>query len=126
MKDIRELIQSKLEEIQDLEVTSLIPDDLMEENTIYFTYSLQKFFEDSDFDKDYSYQITLTGYVKAKNSNGEDILDDIDGKGEEVIQKLKELNIKCDIFDVTEADIAEKKLKVVGSVRYNEINYLLR
>ena len=125
MKEIRELIQSKLEEIQDLEVTSLIPDELMEDGKIYFTYTLQKFFEDGDYDKDYTYQILLTGYVKSRNSSEENIQEQIDIKGEEILQKLKDLNIKCSITDINEVDSEEKKAKITGSVRYNEINYIL-
>ena len=125
MKELRELIQSKLEEIQDLETTSLIPDELMEENKVYFTYSLQKFFEDSDHNKNYTYQIVLTGYIKTKDSSEENILELIDIKGDEILDKLKELNIKCDLLDVTDTDSSYKKLKVIGSVRYNEINYTL-
>lgn len=125
MKELRELIQSKLEEIQDLETTSLIPDELMEENKVYFTYSLQKFFEDSDHDKDYTYQIILTGYIKVKDSSEENILELIDIKGDEILDKLKELNIKCDLLDITELSDNYRKLKVIGSVRYNEINYTL-
>ena len=125
MKEIRELIQSKLEEIQDLEVTSLIPDELMEDGKIYFTYTLQKFFEDGDYDKDYTYQILLTGYVKSRNSSEENIQEQIDIKGEEILQKLKDLNIKCSITDINEVDSEEKKAKITGTVRYNEINYIL-
>ena len=125
MKDIRELIQSKLEEIQDLEATPLIPDELMEENKVYFTYSLQKSFLDSDHDKNYTYQYIITGFIKAKDSSEENILELIDIKGEEVLNKLKELNIKCDLYDVSDLDTTYKKLKVSGSVKYNEINYTL-
>ena len=125
MKELRELIQSKLEEIQDLEVTSLIPDELMEENKVYFTYTLQKSFEDSDHDKNYTYQVILTGYVKVKDSSEDNMLELIDIKGEEVINKLKQINIKCSIFDITDTDSSYRKLKVSGSVRYNEINYTL-
>lgn len=125
MKELRELIQSKLEEIQDLETTSLIPDDLMEDDKVYFTYTLQKSFEDSDHDKNYTYQVIITGYVKAKDSSEENILELIDIKGEEVLEKLKEINIKCSIYDISDTDSTYKKLKVSGSVRYNEINNIL-
>jgi len=125
VKEIRELIQSKLEEIQDLEVTSLIPDELMEDGKIYFTYTLQKFFEDGDYDKDYTYQILLTGYVKSRNSSEENIQEQIDIKGEEILQKLKDLNIKCSITDINEVDSEDRKSRITGSVRYNEINYIL-
>ena len=125
MKELRELIQSKLEEIQDLEVTSLIPDELMEENKIYFTYSLQKTFEDSDYDKNYTYNNMIIGYIKAKDSSDINILEQLDVKGEEVIQKLKEINIKCDLYDITNLEDNYRKLKVIGDVRYNEINNIL-
>ena len=125
MKELRELIQSKLEEIQDLEVTSLIPDELMEENKIYFTYSLQKNFEGSDFDKNYTYNNMIIGYIKTKDSSETDILDQLDEMGEKIINKLKELNIKCDLYDVTDLENNYRKLKLIGDVRYNEINKVL-
>ena len=116
MKELRELIQSKLEEIQDLEVTSLIPDELMEENKIYFTYSLQKNFEGSDFDKNYTYNNMIIGYIKTKDSSETDILDQLDEMGEKIINKLKELNIKCDLYDVTDLENNYRKLKLIGDV----------
>lgn len=125
MKELRELIQSKLEEIQEIEITSLIPDDLMEDGKLYFTYTLQKFFDDSDHDKNYTYQVVLTGYLKSRNSSEENILELMDIKGDEILNKLKELNIKADLFDISDADGSYKKSKISGSVRYNEINYTL-
>ena len=42
MNKLRDLIQEKLEEIQDLEVTSEIPDSMLEKDKTYLSYNLHK------------------------------------------------------------------------------------
>lgn len=122
MKEVRELIQSKLEEIQDIETISAIPDDLMEDGKIYFTYSLQKFFINRDEDRNYSYRIVLSGFIKLKDSSDVDTLNMVDEAGDKILNKLKEINLTCNMFDVTEVDSSIRKSKITGSVKYNEIN----
>lgn len=121
MNKLRDLVQAKLEEIQDLEVTSEIPDSMLEEGKSYFSYSLQKTYNRSDLDKNYTYRIDLTGYIKRLDNPEENTLEIVDKIAYEIEQKLKELNIKSSYTDITVIDGIRKK-QVIGEVMYNEIN----
>lgn len=121
MNKLRELIQSKLEEIQDLEVTAEVPDTMLENNKTYFSYTLQKSYDSADFDKNYTYRINLLGYVKRLQDNTENTLQIVDIVSEQIEAKLKDLNIKCDLADVSILD-GIRKIQVQGEARYNEIN----
>ena len=124
MDKLRETIQSKLEEIEDIEVSVEVPDDLLVKGTTYFSYSLYNNFQDSDFDKNYTYQVTLIGYIKRVQDDTEDTLKIVDKAQEEIKNKLKELNIKTSFQDVSIID-SIRKINVNGTVIYNEINYKL-
>lgn len=124
MDKLREIIQSKLEEIEDIEVSVEVPDDLLVKGTTYFSYSLYNNFQDSDFDKNYTYQVTLIGYIKRVQDDTEDTLKIVDKAQEEIKDKLKELNIKTSFQDVSIID-SIRKINVNGTVIYNEINYKL-
>lgn len=121
MNKLRDLVQAKLEEIQDLEVTSEIPDSMLEEGKSYFSYSLQKTYNRSDLDKNYTYRVDLTGYIKRLDNPEENTLEIVDKIAYEIEQKLKELNIKSSYTDITVIDGIRKK-QVIGEVMYNEIN----
>ena len=124
MDKLRETIQAKLEEIEDIEVSVEVPDDLLVKGTTYFSYSLYNNFQDSDFDKNYTYQVTLIGYIKRVQDDTEDTLKIVDKAQEEIKNKLKELNIKTSFQDVSIID-SIRKINVNGTVIYNEINYKL-
>lgn len=121
MNELRVLIQQKLEEIQGLEVTTEIPDSLIEDNKIYFSYNLQKTYRDSDFDKNYTYRVNLTGYLKMKEDPTLNTLEITDNMADEIERKLKELNIKSNYIDITVIDGIRKK-QISGECIYNEIN----
>ena len=120
---MREFIQSKLEEVQDVEITSEIPDDLLEESKTYFSYTLQNDFQNSDIDKNYTYRPFLMGYVKRIDNLEENTLEIIDKASEDIVNKLKELNIKASYRDVTLDRI--RKVQITGYGLYNEINNIL-
>mgnify|MGYP007077595045 CR=1 FL=1 len=124
MNKLREFIQSKLEEIQDLEVTPEIPDDVLEKNKTYFSYSLQKSYVNSDIDKNFTYNVNLIGFIKRINDDEEDTLKIIDNTSYEIEKKLKELNIRTSFLDVTVID-GIRKIQVTGETLYNEINNTL-
>ena len=124
MDKLRETIQSKLEEIEGIEVSVEVPDDLLVKGITYFSYSLYNNFQDSDFDKNYTYQVTLIGYIKRMQDDTEDTLKIVDKAQEEIKDKLKELNIKTSFQDVSIID-SIRKINVNGTVIYNEINYKL-
>jgi len=118
---IRETIQAKLEELDDIVVSTELPDEMLEENVIYFSYLLQENFVDSDFDNNYTYRISLTGYIKIKTSLEVDSLKLVDNARMQIQSKLKDLNIKTSFNDVSIID-AIRKIQVSGYATYNEIN----
>lgn len=124
MDELRNIIQDKLEEIQDITTSVEVPDDLLVKGTTYFSYSLYRNYQDSDFDKNYTYQVTLIGYIKRIQDNTEDTLKIVDKAQEDIKNKLKELNIKTSFQDVSIVDNI-RKINVNGNVIYNEINYKL-
>lgn len=121
MSELRTLIQSKLEEIQNLEVTTEIPDDLLERNITYFSYSIQKAYNGADTDKNYTYNVNITGYIKRLQNDQENTLEIVDNIADEIKDKLKELNIHTDFYDVSVID-GIRKIQVRGGCMYNEIN----
>lgn len=124
MDKLRNIIQAKLEEIDDIETSIEVPDDLLVKGITYFSYSLYRNYQDSDYDKNYTYQVTLIGYIKRMQDDTEDTLKIVDKAQEEIKDKLKELNIKTSFQDVSVIDNI-RKINVNGTVIYNEINYKL-
>lgn len=124
MNELRELLQSKFEEIQDLEVGPEIPDDVLERGKTYFSYTLSKRYFDGDFDKNFTYQVNITGYIKRLKDDEEDTLKIVDIKTDELKEKMKELNIKSNFNDVSVMD-GIRKIQVTAYVTYNEINNAL-
>ena len=121
MDKLRSLIQSKLEEIQDMEVSAEVPDEVIEINKTYFSFTLDRNYIGSDFDKNFTYTVNLYGMLKRKGNGEENTLKILDSAQDEVENVLKELNIKTTFQDVSVLDNI-KKTKVSGRVNYNEIN----
>lgn len=119
---MREFIQEKLEEIQDIETTPEIPDEMLEQNKTYFSFTLEENFLGSDFSKNYDYQVILVGFVKRKNDDTENTLDIIDKSSRKICSKLKEINFKSSYKDVSSLD-GIKKIMITAKAKYNEINY---
>lgn len=120
---MREVIQAKLEEIQDIEITSEMPDEVLEEGKTYFSYTLQNDYQDSDLNKNYTYRPFIIGYVKRIENLEENTLEIIDEAAQDIVNKLKELNIRTSYRDVTLDKI--RKVQVTGYGLYNEINNML-
>lgn len=118
---LRQFIQNKLEEITDIEVGTELPDDMLVLNQVYFSYLLQSEFLDSDFDKNYTYDVALIGYLKVKTSTDTDSLLIIDNAQEKLKEKLKEINFTSSFNDVSIIDNI-RKTQVTAHAKYNEIN----
>lgn len=121
MNEFRTLLQTKLEEIQDLEVSPEVTDDLLEKGKTYFSYTLQKTFENSDTDGNFTYRFNLVGYVKRLQNDEENTLEIVDKKSDEIQKKLKDINIKSSFNDVSILDRV-RKIQVTGECIYNELN----
>lgn len=120
MDELRSLIQQKLEEIQEIEVSAELPDEIIENNKTYFSYTLSRYYDNSDMDKNFIYRVTLNGFIKRKNNTEENTLEIIDNAQDLIASKLKELNIKCDFQDVSVLDNI-RKVRTSGSFKYYEL-----
>lgn len=118
---MREIIQSKLEELQDIEVGRIIADDIVVESTTYFGYEISKNYIGSDLEKNYTYRQNLTGYVVRLLDTSENTQEIVDNAVEEIKEKLKELNFKCNSRDINLNDNLVK-VQITGYADYNEIN----
>ena len=119
---MREFIQSKLEEIEGLEVTAENSDDILEDGKTYFSFTLYKNYRDSDLNKNYTYNQSLIGFIKRLEKPTENTLEIIDSMQDKIETKLKEINIKTSFQDVSVAN-GIRKTRCVGECLYNEINY---
>ena len=124
MNKLRELLQSKFEEIQDLEVSPEIPDDVLEKGKTYLTFTLSKRYLEGDFDKNYTYRVNISGYIKRLQNDEENTLEIVDEMSNKIKEKMKELNIKSSFNDISVID-GIRKIQVIAYVSYNEINNAL-
>ena len=121
MNYLRDLFQSKFEEIQDLEVSPEITDDVLEKGKTYFTYQLYKNYIGSDMGQNHTYRINLLGYIERIQDDEENTLEIVDDIGNKLENKMKELNMKSSFTDVSVID-GIRKIQVQAEVSYNEIN----
>ena len=92
---MRETIQSKLNELTNIESGKIIPDDVVVENTTYFGYELSRNYINSDLEKNYTFRQNITGYVVRLLDTTEDTQNIVDTAVEDIKDKLKDLNFKC-------------------------------
>ncbi len=119
--DLRELIQSYLNEIEDIDCGAPIPDGMVEEGKTYFGYELQQTFRGSDINNRYTMQIDLTGRLVRKENTEENTLKIMDEALEELKGALKQMNFKYSYNDVSFQD-GIRKILVKANGRYNEAN----
>lgn len=118
---MRTLVQGKLNEIKTIDCGEIISDDIVEDNVTYFGYQVNKNFINSDYDHNYTYKVSIIGYITRRVQSNENTTQIVDNASNVIINKLKELNFKCDSEDISiENNI--KKIKITGSIMYNEIN----
>ena len=126
---MRETIQAKLEELNTdvsggdseyITIGGIIPDDIVEESTTYFGYELSTTYLGSDLQKNYTYRQNITGYVVRLLDATENTREIVDEAVQAVINKLKELNFKCNSRDINISD-SLIKVQVTGYSDYNEI-----
>lgn len=118
---MREFIQNKLEELTDIECGAIIPDDVVVENTTYFGYELSRNYTNTDLDKNYTYRQNITGYVVRLLDTTENTQEIVDNAVENIKDKLKEINFKCNSRDINLTDNLIKA-QITGYADYNEIN----
>lgn len=114
-------IQSLLEELTDIETGPEVPDDILENGITYFSFSLNEQQINSDTDNNFTNRVNVVGYVKRKVKTDENTLQIVDNAVQDIISKLKELNIRCSYSDVSVLDNLTK-IRISGVGTYNEIN----
>lgn len=117
---LRQFIQAKLEEL-DIEVGTELPDEMLVEDKVYFSYLLNNNNIDNDFDRNGTYNVSIIGYLKLKSSPEIDSLDVIDKAQIELKNKLKEINFSVSYNDVSIIDNI-RKIQVRANAKYNDIN----
>ena len=118
---MRVYIQTKLNELSNIEIGPFIPDGMIENKTTYFGYQLQEDYQNSDMQRNDTNRVSIQGFIVRKISSNEDTLQIIDEASKEIKNKLKELNFKVSSKDVTLSDDI-RKIQITGYVNYNEIN----
>lgn len=118
---MRTLIQGKLQEIDSIDSGEMISDDIIEDDVTYFGYQIKKNFVNSDLGRNHTYRISITGYITRRIKDTENTTKIVDDAAEEIVNKFKELNFKCNLEDVS-IDNNNKKMKISGYTMYNEIN----
>lgn len=118
---LRRFIQNKLDELDDIEVGTEVPDDMLVLNQVYFSYLLSNDLLDSDFENNGTYSVSIIGYLKVKVSKDVDSLDVIDIAQEKLNKKLKEINFETSFKDVSIIDDI-RKIQIIARAKYNEIN----
>lgn len=122
VNDLRKLLQSKLNTISGLSSGRAKPDDVIEEDEIYYGYELTTSAENYGLEYQYSeLSITLTGRLVSKNKS----LATMDSYANQIAEVLKELRFRYTIQDVTEYDKINKVL-INGHTSLNEVNNYLR
>ena len=121
---MREDIQDLLNELTDIETSTEVPDDVLEDNKTYFSFSLNENQIYSDFSNNFTYEVNITGYVKRLVNQAENTLEIVDTATKDIISKLKELNIRCSYQDISIQN-GVQKVRITGRGTYNEINDIL-
>ena len=118
---MREFIQSKLNELSNVECGKIVPDDVIVENTTYFGYDLSRNYIGSDLEKNRTYRQNITGYVTRLLDTSENTQEIVDEAVEDIIEKLKEINFKCNSRDINLTDNIIKT-QIIGYSDFSEIN----
>ena len=122
---MRELIQTKLAEILTVDTSAEIPDDMLQNGKTYFSFSLQQDYDTSNHDNDVTYRYALTGYLKRQDNLEENTISILDTAKDNILSKLKELNIKGNAVELQAID-GIRKIRITGYVYYDEMTQNLR
>ena len=122
MNDLRTYIQSKFDEIDEVDCGVPIPDSIVEDGKTYFGYELQEDFRSSDCDSNYLMQVSIIGRIVRKEDATENTLQIVDEALNKIKEKLKEMNFKYSYKDITLDEF--RKIQVTGNVFYNEISFV--
>ena len=122
VNDLRKLLQSRLSEIEGLSSGKAKPDDVIEEDEIYYGYEITTSAEDYGLEYQFTeISITLTGRLVSKNKS----VAVMDSYSNKIAEVLKSLRFRYTVQDVTEYDKINKII-INGHTSLNEVNNYLR
>lgn len=121
---MREFIQNKMEEIQEIETTPIMSDDIIEEGKTYFSFYLTERSVNHDLEYNSTNQVNIIGFLKRKELSSENSLEIIDKAKNKLRKKFKEINVVIDYQDMPTID-GIIKVRITGNVKYNELTYRL-
>lgn len=120
--NLRKLLQSELKAVEGLTSGKARPDDIIEEDEVYFGYELTTSVNDYGLEYQFSdLSVTLTGRLVSKNKS----LSIMDEYSQKIAEILKKLRFKYTIQDVTQYDKINKMI-INGRTSLNEVNNNLR
>ena len=122
INELKTILQTKLSAIEGLGSGIAKPDDIIQEDEIYYGYEIT--YKSSNNSVDYSttdYAITITGRLVSKNKS----LSIMDDYSQKIANVLKELRFDYTIQDVTSYDNIKKKI-INGSASMNDATYFIR
>lgn len=121
MEELRELIQSEFNKLDDVDCGVAIPDGVVESGVNYFGYELQETYISGDLNGSYLMEVSLTGRLVRRNNTEEDSLKEVYKALESLKGALKNLNFKYSYNDIN-LDDNFKKVLVKANTRYYETN----
>lgn len=122
VNELRTILQSRLQTIENLSSGRPKADDVVEEDEIYYGYELTYRVDSSDKGYNFNeYTITLTGRLVSKNKS----ISTMDDVANKIATVLNDLRFKYTIQDVTQYDKINKMI-INGVVNMNTTNYQLR
>lgn len=121
MEELRELIQSEFNKLEDINCGVAIPDGMVESGRNYFGYELQEVYVGADLGGNNIMDVSLTGRLVRRNDSEEDSLKEIYTALESLKGALKNLNFKYSYNDIN-LDDNFKKVLVKANARYYETN----
>lgn len=122
INELKVILQTKLHEITGLTSGPAKPDDIVQENEIYYGYELT--YKSQTNSVDYSttdYNITITGRLVSKDKS----LSTMDEYGEAISNVLKDLRFNYTLQDVTSYDNIKKKI-INGTASMNDATCFIR
>lgn len=122
INELKTILQEKLSEISGLSSGIAKPDDIIEDDEIYYGYEIT--YSSNPDSVDYStnnYNITITGRLVAKNQT----LATMDEYADKIRQVLQSLRFRTTIQDVTKYDNINKKI-INGAASMNDATYFIR
>ena len=123
INQLKTILQIKLLEIEGLSSGVAKPDDIIEDNEIYYGYEIT--YTNTSSTSDYAfddYRIVITGRLVGKNKS----LNEIDFYGEKIREALQSLRFKTTIQDTISYDETLKKKIINGNASMNTSTFDIR